>query len=67
VGLAKATGQPTDLDLAFAAQMTEGARLFVQGAFRGREGSGAPFGPEQPAPEGASTADQHAAFLGRVV
>lgn len=65
--LARATGQSTDLDPAFATQMTEGARLFVQDAFRGPDGSGAPFGPEQPAPEGASAADRHAAFLGRAV
>jgi uncharacterized protein (TIGR03086 family) len=65
--LAKATGQPTDLDPAFASEMTAGARMFVQDAFRGPDGSGAPFGPEQPAPAGASAADEHAAFLGRAV
>ena len=65
--LAKATGQSTDLDPEFAAQLTEGAKMFVQDAFRGPDGSGAPFGPEQSAPEGAPAADRHAAFLGRVV
>jgi hypothetical protein len=65
--LAKATGQSTDLDPQFAAQLTEGARLFVTDEIRGPDGSGAPFGPEQPAPAGASAADIHAAFLGRSV
>lgn len=62
--LAKATGQSTDIDPELAAQLLEGARMFVQPAFRGEDGT-APFGPEQPAPAGASTADQLAAFLGR--
>lgn len=65
--LAKATGQSTDLDPQMAAELNDAARMFVQDAFRGPEGSGAPFGPEQPAPEGASAADKHAAFLGRTV
>lgn len=65
--LAKATGQPTDLDPEFAAQLTEAAKLFVVDAIRGPDSSGAPFGPEQPAPAGASAADRHAAFLGRTV
>jgi uncharacterized protein (TIGR03086 family) len=65
--LAKATGQNTDLDPEFAAQLTEGARLFVSDGIRGPDGSGMPFGPEQPAPPGASAADIHAAFLGRTV
>ncbi|MCC7076815.1 MAG: TIGR03086 family protein [Acidimicrobiia bacterium] len=63
--LARATGQPTDLDPEFAAKQTEAARLFVSDAIRGPDGSPAPFGPEQPAPDGASAADRHAAFLGR--
>jgi uncharacterized protein (TIGR03086 family) len=62
--LAKATGQPTDIDPELAAQLLEGARMFVQPAFRGEDGK-APFGPEQPAPADASTADHLAAFLGR--
>jgi len=65
--LAKATGQSTDLDPEFAAQLTEAARIFVSDDFRGPDGSGAPFGPEQTAPEGATAADRHAAFLGRSV
>ena len=62
--LAKATGQSTDIDPELAGQLLDGARMFVQPAFRGEDGN-APFGPEQPAPAGASTADQLAAFLGR--
>ena len=64
--LAKATGQSTDIDPQLAAQLLEGARMFVQPAFRGEDGK-APFGPEQQAAPAASTADQLAAFLGRHV
>lgn len=62
--LARATGQSTDIDPELAAQLLEGARMFVQPAFRGEDGE-APFGPEQPASADASMADQLAAFLGR--
>lgn len=65
--LAKATGQPTDLDPELAAQLNEGARMMIGDAFRGPIGSGALFGPEQQAPDGASVADAHAAFMGRTV
>jgi uncharacterized protein (TIGR03086 family) len=65
--LARATGQSTDLDPEFAAQLNEGARLMIGDDFRGPEGSGAYFGPEQQAPDGASPADAHAAFMGRKV
>jgi uncharacterized protein (TIGR03086 family) len=65
--LAKATGQSTDLDPEFAAELAAGARMMISDDFRGPEGSGAPFGPEQPAPAGASEANRHAAFLGRTV
>lgn len=61
--LAKATGQPTDLDPELAEQLLEGARATVGEGFRGDEPM--PFGPEaQPAPD-ASAADKLAAFLGR--
>ena len=63
--LARATGQSTDLDPEFAAQLNEGARMMIGEDFRGPEGSGAFFGPEQQAPAGASAADAHAAFMGR--
>src|SRR4051794_2411098 len=64
--LAKATGQPTDIDPELAAQLLEGARAFIQPAFRGDD-TKSPFGPEQTAPGGASAADHLAAFLGRTV
>ena len=63
--LAKATGQNTDLAPELAAGILAQAKQNIQDAFRGPEG--APFGPEQQAPEGASAADQLAAFLGRTV
>lgn len=63
--LAKATGQDTDLEPELAAALLEQSRTNIQDAFRGPEG--APFGPEQQAPEGASNADRLAAFLGRQI
>ncbi len=65
--LARATGQSTDIDPELAAQLNEGARLMIGDSFRGPEGSGAFFGPERQAPDGASVADAHAAFMGRKV
>ncbi len=64
--LARATGQPTDLDPDLAADLLEGARLFIQPAFRGDD-TKSPFGLEQPAPPSATNADALAAFLGRTV
>lgn len=64
--VARATGQDTDLDPALAATLLEGARMFVQPAFRGDD-TKAPFGPEQAAPANGSNADTLAAFMGRVV
>ena len=63
--LAKATGQDTDLAPDLAAMLLVGARQAIQPAFRSEDG--AVFGLEQTAPEGASNADQLAAFLGRRV
>ncbi len=63
--LAKATGQRTDLAPELAAALLVQARATISPTFRGPEG--APFGAEQEAPDGASTADQLAAFLGRSV
>ena len=63
--LAKATGQSTDLSPELAGQLLEGAKQFIQPAFRSPEGN--PFGPEETAPAGASNADKLAAFLGRKV
>jgi uncharacterized protein (TIGR03086 family) len=62
--LARATGQPTDLDPELAVELLEGARFFIQPAFRG-EDTKSPFGLEQPAPPNATNADVLAAFLGR--
>ena len=64
--LAKATGQSTDIAPQLAAQILEQARASIHDAFRGEDGA-APFGVEQDCPEGASAADQLAAFLGRDV
>ncbi len=63
--LAKATGQDTNLDPQLADALLGGAKMFIQPTFRGNEPL--PFGPEQQAPEGAGSADQLAAFLGRAV
>jgi uncharacterized protein (TIGR03086 family) len=63
--LAKATGQDTDLAPQLATGLLAGARVAIQPAFRSADG--AVFGLEQTAPEGASNADQLAAFLGRTV
>jgi len=64
--LAKATGQSTDLAPELAASMLQQSKMSIQESFRGAEGA-APFGAEQPCPDGASNADQLAAFLGRKV
>lgn len=65
--LAKATGQSTDLDPELSEDMLIGSKASIQDAFRGPDGSGAPFGPEQPAGPDATAADRLAAFLGRAV
>jgi uncharacterized protein (TIGR03086 family) len=70
--LARATGQSTDLDPELAAQLHAGAKASISDAFRGSDGGpnqdqGAPFGPQQQAPEGACNADKLAAFMGRAV
>ncbi len=64
--LARATGQPTDLNPALASELLEGSKRAIQPAFRGADGK-APFGLEQQAPAGGSSADRLAAFLGRTV
>ncbi len=63
--VAKATGQDTNLDAQLADQLLAASRQMIQPAFRSEEGN--IFGPEKQAPEGASAADQLAAFLGREV
>ncbi len=64
--LARATGQPTDLDPDLAAELIGLARQAITDAYRGPDGE-ALFGPVRQAPAGASPADQLAAFLGRAV
>ena len=65
MGPAKATGQPTDLEPELATQLLATVGSFLPDEARGEDSSGAPFGPKQEAPEGASEADRLAAFLGR--
>jgi uncharacterized protein (TIGR03086 family) len=62
--LARATGQSTDIDPGFAAELLAQSKAFIQDAFRGPD-TQAPFGVEQQAPAGATEADKLAAFLGR--
>jgi uncharacterized protein (TIGR03086 family) len=64
--LARATGQPTDLDPELAVSLLAFAQGFLPDALRGPDGT-APFGPQVEAPAGAGPADQLAAFLGRQV
>jgi uncharacterized protein (TIGR03086 family) len=64
--LARAIGQPTDLDPELATGLLAGARLTVSDAYRGPDGV-ALFGRARQAPAGASPADSLAAFLGRSV
>ena len=62
--LARATGQPTELDAEVAEDMLERGKQFMSPAFRGE---GRAFGEEQPCPDQANAADRLAAFLGRPV
>lgn len=64
--IAKATGQSTDLDPEFAAELLARAQVSIPDQMRGEDGV-AMFGPKREAPAGASVADQLAAFLGREV
>ena len=64
--LAKATGQPSDLNPELASQVLDNAKKAIPDTFRGPDGK-APFGPALDAPAGAPPADQLAAFLGRKV
>jgi len=64
--LARATGQPADLDPALAAVLLSQARLAITDAYRGPDGQ-ALFGPAHEAPAGTGPAGQLAAFLGRAV
>lgn len=60
--VARATGQPTDLDPELAGVVLESFR-----SLRASGAGGDMFGPPQPAPEGATVADQLAALTGRPV
>ena len=62
--MARATGQPTDVDPELAAEMLEDSRKRITTDFRGQ---GRPFGEEQPCDPGRPAADRLAAFLGRDV
>jgi Mycothiol maleylpyruvate isomerase N-terminal domain len=64
--LARAIGQPADLDPGLARELLDHARLAITDAFRGSDGQAA-FGPVAEAPVGSGPADQLAAFLGRRV
>jgi uncharacterized protein (TIGR03086 family) len=63
--LARATGQPTDLDPKLAEELLENARTSLPAEYRNEEGN--PFGLEKTAPAGSSAADRLAAFMGRDV
>ena len=63
--LAKATGQSTDLAPELAEQVLAVAGQAISDAVRGDEPM--PFAAEKNCPDGASTADRLAAFLGRTV
>ncbi len=60
--LARATGQPTDLDPDLATTLL--AQAAIPDQFRGEDGRAA-FGPVREAPSGATAADRLAAHLGR--
>jgi uncharacterized protein (TIGR03086 family) len=64
--LARATGQPTDLEPELAASLLATVGPLLPETARGEDGKAA-FAPEQTAPDGASNADRLAAFLGRTV
>jgi uncharacterized protein (TIGR03086 family) len=61
--LAAATGQLERLDPWLAASVIDAAQGMLKPEYRNTEGS--PFGPEVDAPEGATTWERVAAFLGR--
>ena len=62
--LARATGQSTDITPDLAA---ESLAIWREWSAHIPRSPGSPFGPEQPAPNGATAADRLAAFLGRKV
>jgi uncharacterized protein (TIGR03086 family) len=64
--LARAIGQPTDLEPTLASALLGQARIAITDALRGPDGQ-APFGPPVAVPDSAGPADQLAGFLGRSV
>ena len=62
--LARATGQPVDLDPAIATQLLGPVQAFVTDQLRGPDGQ-APFGPAIEVPASSPAVDQLVAFLGR--
>ena len=62
--LAKATGQPTDLEPELAGALLAQIMLLLPDSMRGPEGQ-APFGPRVEVAESAPPADRLAAFTGR--
>jgi uncharacterized protein (TIGR03086 family) len=62
--IARATGQPTDLDPELGQASLAWARQNLRPEFRGDEGRAA-FGPEVPAPADAPLHDRLAAYFGR--
>jgi uncharacterized protein (TIGR03086 family) len=63
--LARATGQPTDLDPELGRLALSWGRENLKPQFRGDEASGHAFGPEVPVPTDAPLYDRLAAFFGR--
>lgn len=63
--LALATGQLERLDRDLAGTALEGATAMMKPEYRDLIAPGSPFGPEVPAPEGATSWERLAAFMGR--
>jgi hypothetical protein len=63
--VAKATGQPTDLEPEVGQVALDWGRENLKPRFRGDESSGQSFGPEKPVPEDAPLYNRLAAFFGR--
>ncbi len=63
--IARATGQPTELDPELGQMALDWGRENLQPQFRGDEDSGQAFGPEVLVPDSAPLHDRLAAFFGR--
>ena len=63
--VAKATGQPTEMDPEVGRVALEWGRENLTPEFRGDEASGKVFGPEVPVPDDAPLYDRLAGFFGR--